>query len=397
MNMRLGVVNRAAVSSLVLGRIVYAVNWYNMAAVFSLTASELNLNVSGLGLVTAMFYVGIGLFQMLGGILAAKIGPRLTATYGTIIASLAALLSGFASNLVEIAFLRFIVGLGMAFVFAPSVILMTRFLQEGSEGLSVGLYNSASSLGGVIGLSGWAILASVVGWRNSLVTSGSLGLLTAALLFLLIPKDSPRSGFRVDLPHLKGILLDKWLIALSVALLGIGVGNTVVGNFMAYYLENATHIGVGGSGTIASVASLFAFLAAPFSGKLLDRFGNVKLLVFASGVLMALGIGLAFFGTVYSAILCVVLVGSASGAGYTLCFSAARAAHNRDLECETLAVSWVNSISLFGNFAPSLLFSTLVTQYGYSPAWLFLAVLTFVLMVPVLSSKVSKRKGVSDH
>lgn len=75
MNMRLGVVNRAAVSSLVLGRIVYAVNWYNMAAVFSLTASELNLNVSGLGLVTAMFYVGIGLFQMLGGILAAKIGP----------------------------------------------------------------------------------------------------------------------------------------------------------------------------------------------------------------------------------------------------------------------------------------------------------------------------------
>lgn len=95
------------------------------------------------------------------------------------------MLSGFASNLVEIAFLRFIVGLGMAFVFAPSVILMTRFLQEGSEGLSVGLYNSASSLGGVIGLSGWAILASVVGWRNSLVTSGSLGLLTAALLFLL--------------------------------------------------------------------------------------------------------------------------------------------------------------------------------------------------------------------
>jgi hypothetical protein len=48
MNVRRGVVNRAAVVSLILGRIVYAVNWYSLAAVFSFTASELNQNVSGL-------------------------------------------------------------------------------------------------------------------------------------------------------------------------------------------------------------------------------------------------------------------------------------------------------------------------------------------------------------
>jgi MFS family permease len=76
-----GAVNQAAIASLILGRIVYAVNWYSLAAVFTFTASELNQNVSGLGLATATFFVGIGVFQVPCGILAAKIGPRLTATY----------------------------------------------------------------------------------------------------------------------------------------------------------------------------------------------------------------------------------------------------------------------------------------------------------------------------
>jgi MFS family permease len=389
MDVRRGVVNRAAVASLILGRIVYAVNWFSLAAVFSLTAAELNQNVSGLGLVTATFFVGIGVFQVPGGVLAAKIGPRLTVIFGTVVASLAALLTGFAGSLVEIAVLRFFVGLGMAFVFAPGVILMARFLQEGSEGLGVGLYNAAFSLGGAVGLSGWAVLAVGVGWRNSLVTGGLLGLFSSVLVWFLVPKDSRRSDFTVEMRHLRLVLLDKWLIVLSVAMLGLQVGSTVYGNFMAYYLESAVHVSVGVAGTIASLALLFSLGSAPFAGRLFDRYGNAKRLLLASGVLMAVGVGVAFLGTVYSAILSGVLVGLASGAGFTFGFSAARAANKLDKEYETLAVSWVNSISLFGDFVPPLLYSYLVIQYGYSPAWLYMAVLAFVLVIPVLFPKVS--------
>lgn len=387
-----GVSNRAAVASLILGRIVYAVNWYSLAAVFTFTASELNQNVSGLGLVTATFFVGIGVFQVPGGILAAKIGPRLTAIYGTAIASFAALLTGFAGNLVEIAVLRFFVGLGMAFVFAPGVILMARFLREGSEGLGVGLYNSAFSLGGAVGLSGLAVLAALVGWRNSLVTGGLLGLFTSVLLWFLVPKDSRRSEFTVELRHLKLVLLDKWLIVLSIAMLGLQVGSTVNSSFMAYYLESVANVNVEAAGAIASLASLFALASAPFAGRLFDRYGNAKKLLLASGVLMVVGVGVAFLGTVYSAILAGVLVGLAAGTGFTFGFAAARAANRLDKEYETLAVSWVNSISLFGDSVPPLLFSYLVVQYGYSPAWLYMAVLAFALIIPVLFTKVSGQK-----
>jgi len=385
--------NKVAITSLVLGRIVYAINWYNMAAVFSLIASELKQNVSGLGFVISAFYVGIGIFQVPGGILAAKAGPRLTVICGTTIASLAALLTGFAGNLAEIIALRFLVGAGMALVFAPAVILVTRFLSKGSEGLGVGIYNSAFYLGGAIGLSGWGVLAGEVGWRNSLVISGSLGLLTSLLLVFCVPKDTIRSDFKIDPQHLKHIIFDKWLIALSIALLGLQAGSTVVGNFMAYYLENVAHVGVGEAGTIASLALVCALITAPFSGRVFDRFGNAKWLLMATSGLMALGVGIAFFGTLYSAIISGILVGLASGAGFTFGFAAAREANKFDPEYETLGVSWVNSISLFGDFVPPLLFSYFAIQFGYSFAWLCLASLAFVLIFPVLFSRTSTRKG----
>jgi MFS family permease len=107
---------------------------------------------------------------------------------------------------------------------------------------------------------------------------------------------------------------------------------------------------------------------------------------------MAIGVAVAFFGTVSSAILSGILVGLASGSGFTFGFSAAREANKLDKEYETLAISWVNSISLFGDFAPPLLYSYLVLQYGYSPAWLYMAVLALVLVVPVLFTKVSSQK-----
>lgn len=390
-------VNHAALASLILDRVIYAVNWFSLAAVFSLTASELHQDVSGLGLATATFFVGIGIFQVPGGVLAARIGPRLTAIFGTTLTSVAALLTGFANNLTQIAILRFFVGTGMAFVFSPGVILTARFLKKGSEGLGVGLYNAAFSLGGAIGLSGWAILAAQIGWRNSLATGGLLGLITVVLLWLLVPKDNQRTDFTVELHNLKFVLLDKWLIIISVAALGLQVGSTIYGNFMAYYLESAVHTNVGEAGTIASLASIFSLISAPFAGRLFDRYGKAKRPLLVSGTVMAIGVGVAFFGTVYSAILAGILVGIATGSGFTFAYSAASKANKLDKEYETLAVGWVNSISLFGNFISPLLFSYLVLQYGYSPAWLYMAALTLALVIPILFSKVKKQQQTNQR
>ncbi|TMI48990.1 MFS transporter, partial [Candidatus Bathyarchaeota archaeon] len=53
-----------AVASLVAARIVYAVNWLNIGALFYLMSGDLNSGVSGLGTLTSSFYLGVGLMQV---------------------------------------------------------------------------------------------------------------------------------------------------------------------------------------------------------------------------------------------------------------------------------------------------------------------------------------------
>src|SRR5438876_4504620 len=159
------VTNQKAFAALIAGRILYAANYYNVAAVFGFIAAEFSGNVASLGLLSSGFLLGIGFFQVPGGILAAKLGPRRVAIYGTTVTSTASLLSGFAPNLTEMAILRFFVGLGMAFVFSPGVALITRIYRRGSEGFAVGIYNSTFWVGGVLGLAGWAAIAQAFGWR----------------------------------------------------------------------------------------------------------------------------------------------------------------------------------------------------------------------------------------
>ncbi len=160
-------VRRLAVLSLLFARVIYAINWFNIASIFPHIALDFKQDVSLLGLLSTSFFLGIGLFQMPGGILAAIQGPRRTAIYGITIASSAALLCGLSSQLQQMEVLRFVVGLGMALFFGPSVTLVTRYFGRGSEGLAVGLLNSAHSIGGIIGLFGWVIIAELVGWKQS--------------------------------------------------------------------------------------------------------------------------------------------------------------------------------------------------------------------------------------
>ena len=113
--------NHWAVSSLLFARVIYAINWFNIASIFSFIASDFKQDVSLLGLLTTSFFIGVGLFQVPGGILAVIQGSRRTAIQGIMIASSAALLCGLSSQLQQMEILRFVVGLGMALFFSSSL------------------------------------------------------------------------------------------------------------------------------------------------------------------------------------------------------------------------------------------------------------------------------------
>lgn len=418
--------NRSAVLSLLFARVMYAINWFNIASIFSHIALDFRQDVSLLGLLTASFLIGIGLFQVPGGILAAIQGPRRTAIYGIIIASSAAFICGLSLQLQQMEVLRFVVGLGMALFFGSSVTLITRYLGRGSEGLAIASLNSAHSIGGIIGIFGWVIIAEVVGWRQSLLLSGGLGLISGIFLIAFLPgkedddknlkeqqersQNAKRKHSQIKISDVRNVIFDKSLFAFGLVLLGAQIAWGLPLTFIVFYLEDYLKVNPSTAGLIAGLGLVSGVISAPVFGRLYDKTNNVKKLLFVSGLAMSAGVAGISIATTSSEVYIVglsnIVVGVFSAAVFTMAYTSAKESHRkmrakmRDEEYvqvakpegsyDTLAISWVNGISLFGAFWVPVVFTFVAQHISYAAAWLLGSIFTVLFILPSLAVKTYK-------
>lgn len=381
--------HKIATLSLMLARVVYTINWFNIASIFYLVASDFIEDIAMLGIISASFLVGVGLFQVPAGIIAAKYGPRKIAIYGIIIASSAALATGFAANTLQITLLRFIVGLGMACFFGPSVILVSKYLGKESEGLGIGLLNSAHALGGIIGLFGWVMLAEYLGWRAALILSGGLGISTAIMLNSASLKDVDeiRNEFKIRISHVFSTIFNKSLIILGITLLGFQAGASMILTFSVFYFVDHLKINPVDAGLIGSLSLIVALISSPFFGKLYDRIGNARKLLLISGITSAASLVGFATDSLYVITASILITGFFLSAGFVVVYARAKEINKAQPQYQTLAVSFVNGVSLFGVFWVPVLFSSIVSNFGYEIAWLLGGLVIFLLILPVVRLK----------
>jgi len=380
-----GTPNRLVIATVLANRLFYSINWYAIPPIFYLIASDLHSEVSGLGVISSAFLVGVGLFQVPGAILSSKFGPRRMCIVGMVTLSVSALLCAAVSDIGLIAVLRFFSGMGMALFFAPSVALMTSHSRPGSAGFVLGLNNAVASLGGGIGLFAWALIGDSIGWRLSLVLIGGLGLISTVFLVLTVPRDAPTSGLQLRLSDLRRVFLDRWLLLVGGVMLAYGVGNTLVSTFAVVYLHDVLGLSAGFSGATASLVILTGLFSAPIAGRFFRGDAKVKLVLGVCGVSIAVGVALVALATPAAVVASAVIVGVASGVGYTFGFGTAwSSSAPKD---QRIALSWVNSMQLLLTFWSPYVFSFVVVGYGYELAWLTGAVYTAVFIFPIVISR----------
>ena len=406
-------------------RIIYAINWFNIASIFSHIASDFKQDVTLLGLLTTGFLIGIGLFQVPGGILAPVQGSRKTAIYGITISSSGALLCGLSSQLQQIEVLRFVVGLGMALFFGSSVTLITRYFGRGSEGLAIASLNSAHSIGGIIGIFGWIVLTEVVDWRQSLLLSGGIGLISSIFLIAFLPKkqyyeNKDQGGqqkikgkrFQINISDIRKVLFDKSLFAFGLILLGAQIAWGLSLTFIVFYLEDYIKVNSSTAGLIAGLGLISGVVSAPIFGKIYDNTRNIKKLLFVCGVAMSSGVaGIAIATTpsgIYIIGLSNVLVGAFSAGVFTIAYTSAKESYRKTRTAkqneenrgttiarsyDTLAIGWVNGLSLFGAFWVPVVFTYVVQHMGYAFAWLLGGIFSFLFILPSLGVATYKIKN----
>lgn len=415
--------------SIIIARIFYAVNWFNVAAIFPLIVLDFEQDISLLGSIYAAFFVGVGIFQVPAGIFAARYSPRTSAIFGIGLSSTAALLYGFTTEASQLVWLRFIVGAGMAFFFSSGIVLIARHAAgaKKSSGFSIGLMNSAHSVGGIIGLFAWIVIAQMVGWRPSLILSGAIGIATAIFMIAAIPSKSrqkrsaadnnysksndvisppkAQTGGRSKWPNpseIRRTLSNPTLIALGLVLTGVQASWALLMTFVVVYLQSLT-IPLESTGVIASMALISAIVSAPLIGGFYDR--RVK---DARKVLLACGVGISVALAAMSIpilpiiIIAVIALGFFAGGAFTVAYAKARTVRtisdNDDGRSDdkisrhsALNVAWINGMSLIGILWMPLVFSLAVKsgEGGYSNAWMLSAVLA-ALFVFIPLKKVGK-------
>jgi MFS family permease len=371
------------VAALVASRSIYAINWLNIGVLYSLMEPDLRGGVGGLGTLTSSFFLGIGLLQVPGGILAAKYGPKKVVSFGILLSSFSAAMVSLTSQIAEATVLRFSVGVGMAFVFSPSIVIAASYLGHHRSGINVGLFNFAFSVGGICGLFLWTVLASFVGWRASIALSGAIGVLSGILVILLVPDEHDLS-FRAETKRLISIIKDKRLILLGVGTLSLTTGNNLFSVFMAFYLHASLGVALVFASIVPALLTSMPILSALIGGRQYDRMKKPRLIMLLADIGMASALVICAIHNLYAAVIGSIFAGIVFGVGLTTAFASAKDLNHEPKEYDTLAISWVNSLSLFGNFGPPLVFTYLAVASSYSAAWLGGAGMVILLLVPLL-------------
>lgn len=107
--------------------------------------------------------------------------------------SAATMACGIATNFPQLVAARMAVGVGEAGGVPPSYSIISDYFPSGRRGTALGIFNLGPSIGAALGVAFGASIAAAYSWRDAFIVLGSVGLL-AALAILLIVREPTRGG-----------------------------------------------------------------------------------------------------------------------------------------------------------------------------------------------------------
>ena len=148
----------------------------NVATAAGEIRRELSLSNTQLGLVFSGFAYPYLLFQVFGGWVGDRFGPRLTLFVCGLVWATATILTGLASGLLTLFLVRVLLGVGEGATFPVATRAMQSWTPAGRRGFAQGITHAFARFGNAITPPIVAALVVLVTWRGSFVILGCLSL-----------------------------------------------------------------------------------------------------------------------------------------------------------------------------------------------------------------------------
>ncbi len=179
----------------------------NISTAAPVIAKEFNISKIAMGLIFSAFVWSYALFQIPGGWLGDRFGPRrvLTAivTYWSVMTACTAAASG----VLSFAAIRFLFGIGEAGAFPVATRSMQLWFPRQERGLVQGVSHSASRLGAAISPPIVVAIIVTLGWRWVFYICAVIGILWSVLWYLTyrnMPEEQ-QSVSRAELAYIRGV------------------------------------------------------------------------------------------------------------------------------------------------------------------------------------------------
>jgi len=368
-----------------LARAVYALNWFNIAPGLADIASSLNLKIVDLGVVTTGFYIGLAPFQIAGGVIASKIGNRITSFMGLLILGSFVIVSGLSNSLIELFIARLFEGIGSSLFFSPALGMLSEIVPDNTRSFHIGLFNGSFNIGGGIGILGWTYLDSVYSWRFPLELAGMIMIAVAVLNFIMVSGIPQSHKSQVPLSKRVNIAIRTkilWILPLA-ALVGI-LAETITGQLFVYYAEVHLDMASSLASILGTAFLLFGFAGGTIGGYLYGRSSRKNSIFVGSMVLTGLMVILIPFFSDFIILLAVMAVLGIMTVAVLSILYVKVVEVTTDKSMVSFNLSFINFVqNVFGSLSP-FFFTVLVLYYGYGFSWFTIGFSGIVLILLLL-------------
>ena len=385
----------SAASTLLVARVVYAVNWYNIGAILPLVGTRFDASTADLGIVLGAFLLGAGVFQIPAGLAALRWGNRSVSIFALVLMGAFSFVSAFSPSWPVLAATRFGAGAGAAFFFAPALGLVTSYFPPGSRGPVIGLYNSGFSIGSAIGLLGGAAVGVAFGWSAALWTGGAALLVMAVVAPFGLPRIAPTGrppAIRQLVDAAIPIFRSRSLWALALGTSGLWAALYLAAQYFVKFAQ-VTHPGwtLAVAAVVPTVMILLEVPGGPIGGWLGERRSEMREVILVWGVAAGVAIFLIPFLPFLGLFALFGFLGFADGVIFAVLYLLPSYLPESRGPNLALGLGVVNSIQIFFGSALTIAFGFLAGDFGYDVAWAFAGAVALGLLPLLLW--VSGRRG----
>jgi len=300
------------------GFVAMADNWV-VSPILPSIAQDLNVNVASASIVITAYMLPFGLFQLLYGYLAERLGKRQVITFSISLFTIATALCAFAFSISNLAVYRALTGMFAAAVMPVSLALIGDLFPMEERQSAIGSFMGISFLGQGLSMAIGGSIAYFLNWRGVFVVYAGLAVISSILLFTIgrkIPSTKNKES-KAFMPYINLLRNPSSLIIYALV---IFEGAFLIGSFsfLGGFIKKAFNFNNFAIGMVMTAFGIMALIAGRKSGTIAAKIGRKKT--------AALGLSFAFIAdmllvTMGSSLPIVVIAVGLMGCGFMMAHS----------------------------------------------------------------------------